>query len=457
MLSLKIKSAQIFSYIVDVTLFFLSLYLALCLRHLEIVDYAVFIIHAVALFYLAAIFIICNFVAGLYDLNRLRSGVKLMTLFFYSVVSTFLIGIFILYLFPTDINPKLIMLFQAVLLYMFGSIFHTLSYNILIQDKTKALLLGSGIEFEELKETINNAPNFPIHFVNHLDLDMESNLVSKNGYNSHVSGTISKLDRILKDNNIKIIVSDARNTKVLPLLPYLYNLSSDGVLLYDMKRMYEEVFRRMPLTSVGYFWYFENVGFNTKAYEFIKRLIDLFIAVPLSAAWLLLHPLVAILIKREDGGEVFIKQRRMGTHGKYIYLYKYRSMTYSDAGKWVKDSDNPNKITRIGYLLRKTRIDELPQLLSILRGDISLIGPRPDIIDLGEKLTHEIPFYLIRYAVKPGLSGWAQTMQDKPPQTVEETRLRLQYDLYYIKNRSLVLDLIIILRTIRTLLSRTGM
>lgn len=131
-------------------------------------------------------------------------------------------------------------------------------------------------------------------------------------------------------------------------------------------------------------------------------------------------------------------------------------MAYSDSGKWVKDQDNPNKVTRIGMILRKSRIDELPQLLSILKGDISLIGPRPDIIDLGEKLNSEIPFYMIRYAIKPGLSGWAQTMQDSPPQTLEETRMRLQYDLFYIKNRSFILDLIIILRTIRTLISRTG-
>ena len=132
-------------------------------------------------------------------------------------------------------------------------------------------------------------------------------------------------------------------------------------------------------------------------------------------------------------------------------------MNYSDTGKWVKDNDNPNKVTKIGHFLRKSRIDEFPQLLSILKGDISLIGPRPDITDLGERLQNEIPFYLIRYAIKPGLSGWAQTMQDKPPQTVEETRMRLQYDLYYIKNRSIILDLIIILRTVRTFLSRTGM
>lgn len=456
MLSFKIKSAQMFSILVDFSLFFVSLFLALLLRRLDLIDYKVYITHVMAVFYVSIIFIVCNYVAGIYDLNKLRSNIKLLTLFFYSVLSTFILGIFLFYLYPTDINPKLIMFYQAIILYTLGAIFHTFSYDVLVVEKTKALLLGSGKEFEELKSMVNGSPNFPVYFVNHLDLDNLDNGFDTSGHNSNISGTISKLEQILKSNKIQIIVSDARNVRVLPLLPYLYNLTSDRIILYDMKRMYEEVFRRMPLNSVGYFWYFENIGFNTKAYEFVKRIIDLLIAIPLSAFWLMIHPLIVFFIKREDGGEVFVKQKRLGIHGKHIYIHKYRTMTYSDNGKWVKDQDNPNKVTNIGLILRKSRIDELPQLLSILKGDISLIGPRPDIIDLGEKLNNEIPFYMIRYAIKPGLSGWAQTMQDNPPQTLEETRLRLQYDLFYIKNRSFILDFIIILRTIRTLISRTG-
>jgi lipopolysaccharide/colanic/teichoic acid biosynthesis glycosyltransferase len=96
-------------------------------------------------------------------------------------------------------------------------------------------------------------------------------------------------------------------------------------------------------------------------------------------------------------------------------------------------------------------------VLNVLRGEVSLIGPRPDIVDLGNKMAQEIPFYMIRYSVTPGLSGWAQTLQEKPPQSVEETRIRLMYDLFYIKNRSLLLDIVILLRTIRTLLMRSGM
>lgn len=118
--------------------------------------------------------------------------------------------------------------------------------------------------------------------------------------------------------------------------------------------------------------------------------------------------------------------------------------------------DNDKRITRVGSFLRKSRIDELPQLWNVLRGDISLIGPRPDIYDLGQELAHNIPYYTVRSTIKPGLSGWAQISQDLPPQSLEETKLRLAYDLYYVKNRSIVLDGQIIIKTIRTLLSRGG-
>jgi lipopolysaccharide/colanic/teichoic acid biosynthesis glycosyltransferase len=148
---------------------------------------------------------------------------------------------------------------------------------------------------------------------------------------------------------------------------------------------------------------------------------------------------------------------RIGKLGKLIKMRKYRTMSRSDSGVWLKDDNNTNKVTSIGYYLRKSRIDELPQLTAILKGDVSLIGPRPDMIEFYNRLVKEIPYYSIRYSVAPGMSGWAQVMQDKPPQSVEETVTRLQYDLYYIKNRSFLLDIIIGLKTIRTLLSRSGM
>ena len=129
-------------------------------------------------------------------------------------------------------------------------------------------------------------------------------------------------------------------------------------------------------------------------------------------------------------------------------------MRTNDGGIWPTENDS--RITRVGRFLRNSRIDELPQFWNVFKGDISLIGPRPDIYDLGVKLSSEIPYYNIRNTIKPGLSGWAQISQELPPHSLDETKLRLAYDLYYVKNRSIMLDIIIVLKTIRTLLSRTG-
>lgn len=262
----------------------------------------------------------------------------------------------------------------------------------------------------------------------------------------------------MKENKITVLVVDVKSEKVIPLLPYFYNLVGDGLRIYDVHKMYEDTFRRMPLSAVGYFWFFENVSIDMRIYEILKRGMDITISLFVAVVWLLLHPIVAYLIQHEDGGSVFLNnQFRIGRHGKKIKLIKYRTMSNDDGGVWLKEKGNKNRVTKIGYYLRKSRIDELPQVLNVLRGEVSLIGPRPDIVDLGNKMAQEIPFYMIRYSVTPGLSGWAQTLQEKPPQSVEETRIRLMYDLFYIKNRSLLLDIVILLRTIRTLLMRSGM
>jgi lipopolysaccharide/colanic/teichoic acid biosynthesis glycosyltransferase len=162
-----------------------------------------------------------------------------------------------------------------------------------------------------------------------------------------------------------------------------------------------------------------------------------------------------LAIKLEDGGPVFIIQDRIGYGNKIIKVIKFRSMKESAGGRGVSKDDN--RITKVGSFIRKTRIDELPQLYNVIKGDLSLVGPRPDIINLGQKLSSDIPYYTMRNLIKPGLSGWAQIHQDLPPQSLAETKLRLAYDFYYLKNRSFFLDIQIALKTIKTLLSRAGL
>jgi len=199
----------------------------------------------------------------------------------------------------------------------------------------------------------------------------------------------------------------------------------------------------------------ENISTTPKyVYDASKRLMDIIVAVPLALISFIVYPFVAIAVKLDDGGPIFIVQERIGKENKVIRIPKFRSMKSSDKGLWVKEKDD--RITRVGKFLRRTRIDELPQLLSVIKGDLSLVGPRPDIYDIGMKLSKEIPYYTVRSLISPGLSGWAQIRQELPPQSLEETKIRLAYDFYYIKNRSFFLDLKIALQTIRTLLLRVG-
>jgi len=164
---------------------------------------------------------------------------------------------------------------------------------------------------------------------------------------------------------------------------------------------------------------------------------------------LVFYPFVFLAIKISDGGSIFFIQERIGKNNKIIKVNKFRTM----------DESGNNKITKIGGWLRKTRIDELPQLWNVFKGDVSMIGPRPEIPTLVKHYESEISYYNVRHLIKPGLSVWAQLYDTDPPKVNaddEKTRRKLSYDLYYIKNRSFMLDLKIALKTIKALLSRSG-
>ena len=174
---------------------------------------------------------------------------------------------------------------------------------------------------------------------------------------------------------------------------------------------------------------------------------------------LVFYPFVYIAIKLEDRGPIFITQERVGKNGKIVKIVKFRSMSGNDNGKYGANGTTPHVVTRVGKFIRVSRIDELPQFWNIIKGDISLIGPRPEFPSLVQVYEKEIPYYNARHLVKPGISGWAQIYHENHPHhsaESEETRNKLSYDLYYIKNRSLVLDLKIALRTFQILLKRSG-
>ena len=173
---------------------------------------------------------------------------------------------------------------------------------------------------------------------------------------------------------------------------------------------------------------------------------------------LIFYPFIILAIKLDDGGPIFIVQDRVGQNNKVVRIVKFRSMSRDDQGVYGNDRV-PNKVTRVGKFLRKTRLDELPQLWDVLMGDLSFIGPRPELPALAKQYTEEIPYYNVRHLIKPGLSGWAQIYHEMHPHhgvDTTETKNKLSYDLYYLKNRSLFLDIKIALRSLKILLSIAG-
>jgi len=443
---MKSKHEPLILFLGDVVLFYLALWLTLLFRYAEIPRTETLVAHVVPFSVLFLVWLFVFYVAGLYEKHTLVLQGRLPSLLFYAHLSASAIAIAFFYLTPfLDIAPK-----TNLLLFLILSFLLILAWRVRgvflfgARKKQNAIIVGSGIEMQELYNEVNTNPSFNFSFVSSVDL------AEMGGINLH-----KEIITRVNSEEISMVVIDMKDERITPLLPQLYNLIFSGVRFIDMYHIYETVFDRVPLSLIGYGWFMENISASSyTAYDALKRGMDFILAVFGILVSFLLYPFVALAIKLDDGGPVFITQERIGEGNKTFRALKFRSMKVNDAGVWPSAGDA--RITRVGRFLRATRIDELPQLLNVLRGDISLIGPRPDIIGLGKELAENIPYYTIRNLIKPGLSGWAQIKQDFPPHTLEETRMRLSYDFYYLKNRSFLLDLTIALKTIRTLLSRTG-
>ncbi len=430
----------------DIFFLVLALYVMLFLRFITPPDLGLFTTHlnAFTLLFGATVFIF--YIAGLYEKHTAILRSRLPHIIVRAQAASSVVGVLCFYFIPYyQISPKTNLFIYLVISSIFIMVWRLYIYPRIIPSKAEpAILIGSGKEVEELAFEINRNGNYGMRFVSIIDVD---------------KGDPAEIEKIVQEsakfNNVSIVVVDLEHDKIRAILPSLYGLIFDQVQFVAMYKVYEDVFKRVPFSVLQYNWFIENISTSPKFfYDFFKRVVDIVLALGGGVLSLVFYPFVYLAIKMEDGGPLFIVQERIGQGGKKITMHKFRSMKSSDRGVWVTEQDE--RITRVGNILRKTRIDELPQLWDVLVGSLSLIGPRPDIYDLGQELSKTIPYYPVRSTIKPGLSGWAQISQELPPQSLEETKVRLAYDLYYVKNRSIVLDLHIIAKTVRTLLSRSG-
>lgn len=441
---------QLILFLGDIAFFYLALWVTLVIRHVEVPASDMWTLHFLPFSILFLVWVIVFYVAGLYE--RYVSIVKrsLPTVVIETLFINWAISVLFFYFIPFfGITPK-----TNLFIYLIVSLILTLFWRMnlfpLISPKTvhSAMLIARGNEMKELRDEINSSRYYGYNFTQSINLD-----------NVERVDVQQDIINVIYESGVNTVVIDTKDDTVIPLLPHFYNLMFSQISFIDMHDMYEEVFRRAPLSLVKHGWFLENVHSRPHImYDTLKRLMDILLSMFLGILSLIIYPFVYIALKIEDGGELFSVQERVGKNNKKIRLFKFRTMRYAnDGGDWEKHGKE-NYVTKVGNFLRNSRIDELPQLWNVLGGSLSLIGPRPEFHKAVEEYRSKVPYYNVRHLIKPGLSGWAQIYGEHPHHNVdvELTKNKLAYDLYYIKNRSFILDLKIALQTLKTLLLRKG-
>ena len=319
----------------------------------------------------------------------------------------------------------------------------------------RVLVLGTGPE-ARLVEASLSAANLPgMNLVGFFALDKVHEMAVSSQRVIARGGPLEQVARQLRIDEIIVAVRQQRGG-VLPLRSLL-DCRLGGVRVTDLSRFFERVHGQVPIESLKVSWLIYGNGYRQNwRRTFMKRVFDILVAAVLLVLTLPIMFIVALMILLEDGGPIVYRQQRVGARGAVFTLLKFRSMSKNaEKGNAVWASVNDDRVTRVGKFLRRTRVDELPQLLNVLKGEMSFVGPRPERPEFVAMLTERIPFYAVRHSVKPGLTGWAQVRYSYGA-TVEQSVKKLEYDLYYVKNHTLVLDLVILLETVRVVLLGEG-
>lgn len=433
---------KIILFFIDITLLYSSLLAMLAIRY-DVNFTEEYQLHVIPFSIIFLIWFIVFYIASLYDPRTLRNGIFFYTRLFKSITVATVISTSFFYLIPYfGITPKTnLALFIGIfagLEFIIRSLF-----NSVVETKFRklTLIVGNNDQARELATFITEHPQLGYMLKEVID-----------------SQDVFLLTEALKDPDLDTIVISSDAYHLSEITDIFYNALGKKINFYSLATFYERLTGRVPLGAIDQIWFLENLSEgNKRAYETLKRIGDISLGLILGLCSLVVYPFVLLAIQISSPGPVFYTQVRIGRLGKPFKMFKFRTMVpdaeANTGAIWTQEGDN--RITGLGRFLRRTRIDELPQLWNIIRGDMSLVGPRAERPEFHETLKREVPFYKERYLIKPGLSGWAQ-INFHYGSSVADAAEKLKYDLYYIKNRSFFLDLGIILKTIRTVLSQAG-
>jgi exopolysaccharide biosynthesis polyprenyl glycosylphosphotransferase len=449
------KRRQLFLLAVDLLLLAISLFVALKIRAGGALGPTVYSEHLSKFLPVFFIWVVVFYTAGLYGLDNPFDGFQFAGKTIGVSTIAVLLSAFYFYLSPSvSISPKTILaLFAGVFVAVF------LAWRFMYGRVTRVFMPKVGVAFIGATEE-STALAGEIERLSHLGYQTrfffdERERHASVGETPLVKDAVILAEAIDGSDVDLVILSDERLLRS-DIQRRLFELLERRIRFMRLPDFYELLLRRVPIGAINEAWFLENIDLRAKRlYDGVKRAIDFALAlvafVVTSPIWLI----VAIIVKLESPGPVFFRQRRLGKGSREFTIVKFRTMR--TAGNDFKPTAaNDSRVTRFGSFMRKTRIDEIPQVLNILWGEMSIVGPRPERPELVEELERAIPFYRQRLLVKPGITGWDQVSGEYHSPSIPDTYKKLQFDLYYVKNRNALLDISIILKTVRTVFARSG-
>jgi sugar transferase (PEP-CTERM system associated) len=409
---------------------------------------------------IACICQVCLYYSDMYDLRRMADRRELFVGIVRALAATSFFLAVVYYWFPALVIGRGVFLIAAflviTLVVTWRLAFEWVTEKVV--PSQRLLLVGTGPAAVSLaSEIFARRHELGVEIVGFVDPDPSR--IGSAVINPGVIGAIDDIPSIVRARGVERVVVSLGDARGKLPMEKLLEMKLQGVTFDYLAAVYEELTGKIAVENLRPSWLIFSSGFKkTRLLRALKRSLDILAA---SAGLILAAPvmmLVAAAVRYTSHGPALYHQRRVGLDGRVFTIHKFRSMRQdaeaATGAVWASKKGDP-RVTRIGYLLRRTRLDELPQLWNVLTGDMSLVGPRPERPEFVSQLTAQIPFYGQRHAVRPGLTGWAQVRYTYGA-SVEDALEKLQYDLFYIKHVSIAFDLFIIFSTIKTVILRRG-
>lgn len=414
--------------LVDVVTAFLALFLTLFIRYGGDNFYAHWSAHIIPFSIIITLFLLVFYIFNLYSFRFNKNTAEFINAFIKSLAVSFSIAVLIFYIFGNffKLTPK-------TNLILFATIFSISDFYLRILIKRYFTKKGINRKIILISEIENSLIT---------ELKQNQNI----GYEIIKEISFLNLNEIINLNPDLVVINSITEKE----FDKIYILLKRGIVVYTINNFYVEIFQKVPTEILEKEEVVNYLSKNKNIFNFTKRVLDVCLSIFLLVALLPLFAIISILIKATSKGSVLFKHKRISINDTEFTIYKFRSM-YTDAEKkgavWTENNKKDPRITPIGRFMRETHIDEIPQLINILKGDISFVGPRPERPEFVNELKKEILYYDLRHSVKAGLTGWAQ-VNYKYGSSVEDAREKLRYDFYYIKNRTIFFDILIVLKTI---------